>query len=221
MRDFSALQIGMAVLSTGLFQLSAIPVYTFLAKRVDLRWLMMFRLACSRQSVVLLADHQDGAGASCCLPRRCADSPQQFGSRGDHARAWQPRARAPEARVRPVQPDAQSRRRDRHRSLRHDPETIVPTCISRLAEHRTTANPAVTEPLQRITSSSTASAGDDLQQGHATALQLLHALVWREAQTQTFADAFLAVMVCLAIATVMVPLMRKVVPPKAPAAEAH
>ena len=46
-------------------------------------------------------------------------------------------------------------------------------------------------------------------------------LAWREAQTQTFADAFLAVMVCLAVATVMVPLMRKVVPPKAPPADAH
>ncbi len=56
-----------------------------------------------------------------------------------------------------------------------------------------------------------------LSRGMPRRLQLLHALVWREAQTQTFADAFLAVMVCLAIATVMVPLMRKVVPPKAPA----
>lgn len=37
-------------------------------------------------------------------------------------------------------------------------------------------------------------------------------LAWREAQTLTFADTFLALMVCLAIATVMVPLMRKVEP---------
>src|SRR5439155_21385270 len=44
-RGFSALQIGLAVFSTGIFQVCAIPLYTFLARRVDLRWLMMFGLA--------------------------------------------------------------------------------------------------------------------------------------------------------------------------------
>jgi len=46
-------------------------------------------------------------------------------------------------------------------------------------------------------------------------------LTYREAQTQTYADAFLAIMVCFIIATAMVPLMRKVVPPAAPSADAH
>ena len=32
-RGFSALQIGLAVFSTGIFQIMAIPVYTFLARR--------------------------------------------------------------------------------------------------------------------------------------------------------------------------------------------
>src|SRR5262245_57515543 len=39
-RGFSALEIGLAVFTTGIFQVSAIPIYTFLAKRVDLRWLL-------------------------------------------------------------------------------------------------------------------------------------------------------------------------------------
>src|SRR5215469_1202373 len=43
-RGFSALQIGLAVFSTGVFQVCSIPVYTFLAQRIDLRWLMMFGL---------------------------------------------------------------------------------------------------------------------------------------------------------------------------------
>jgi DHA2 family multidrug resistance protein len=43
----------------------------------------------------------------------------------------------------------------------------------------------------------------------------------REAQTQTYADAFLAIGVCFVIATVMVPLMRKVAPPPTPSADAH
>ena len=46
MRGFSALQIGEAVFTTGLFQVCAIPFYTVLARRIDLRWLMMFGLAC-------------------------------------------------------------------------------------------------------------------------------------------------------------------------------
>jgi len=38
---------------------------------------------------------------------------------------------------------------------------------------------------------------------------------------QTYADAFLAVAACLALATVTVPLLRKVAPPSAPPADAH
>ena len=45
-RGFSALEIGEAVFTTGLFQVCAIPFYTVLARRIDLRWLMMFGLAC-------------------------------------------------------------------------------------------------------------------------------------------------------------------------------
>ena len=45
-RGYSALQIGETIFSTGVFQMLAIPFYTMLAKRYDLRWLMMFGLAC-------------------------------------------------------------------------------------------------------------------------------------------------------------------------------
>ena len=57
-RGFSALQIGEAVFTTGLFQVCAIPFYTLLARRIDLRWLMMFGLALFRgQHVELHPDH--------------------------------------------------------------------------------------------------------------------------------------------------------------------
>src|SRR3546814_2347708 len=36
-RGFSALQIGLAVFSTGVFQVCAIPIYTYLARHIDLR----------------------------------------------------------------------------------------------------------------------------------------------------------------------------------------
>ena len=46
-------------------------------------------------------------------------------------------------------------------------------------------------------------------------------LTWREAQTQTYADAFLVIAVCFVVTTLMVPLLRKIVPPKTPATESH
>ena len=45
-RGLDAWQIGTALLSAGIFQLMAVPVYSFFANRIDLRWLMMFGLAC-------------------------------------------------------------------------------------------------------------------------------------------------------------------------------
>ena len=57
--------------------------------------------------------------------------------------------------------------------------------------------------------------------GQAVALKRLWSLAWREAQVQTYADAFLTITLCFAVATVMVPLMRKVAPAKAPSSNAH
>ncbi len=49
------------------------------------------------------------------------------------------------------------------------------------------------------------------------ALKRLWLVAYREAEVQSFADAYLAIAACLALAFVMVPLMRKVVPPSPPA----
>src|SRR5579864_3132081 len=45
-RGYSAQEIGWTVFSTGVFQLLAIPIYTYCARRVDLRWLLMIGLGC-------------------------------------------------------------------------------------------------------------------------------------------------------------------------------
>jgi MFS transporter, DHA2 family, multidrug resistance protein len=45
-RGFSAFEIGLAVSSTGVFQVLAIPIYSFCTRYIDLRWLMMVGLAC-------------------------------------------------------------------------------------------------------------------------------------------------------------------------------
>jgi MFS transporter, DHA2 family, multidrug resistance protein len=91
----------------------------------------------------------------------------------------------------------------------------------RLAEHLNTANSAMADMLQRVTAIDTPKWGGDAVHGHVSALKQLWSLTWREAQTQTFADAFLVIAVCFLVATLMVPLMRKVVPPTAPSGDAH
>jgi DHA2 family multidrug resistance protein len=91
----------------------------------------------------------------------------------------------------------------------------------RLAEHLNATNSAMLDLLQRVTPADTVKWGGDAVHGHAAALKQLWALTWREAQTQTYAEAFLAMAACFVVATAMVPLMRKVVPPKGPTADAH
>jgi MFS transporter, DHA2 family, multidrug resistance protein len=90
----------------------------------------------------------------------------------------------------------------------------------RLAEHLNATNAAMMSLVQQVASAASAASGDAVR-GHAEALKLLWTLAMRESQTQTFADAFLAIMLCFIIATAMVPLMRKVTAPARPPADAH
>jgi DHA2 family multidrug resistance protein len=74
--------------------------------------------------------------------------------------------------------------------------------------------------VQRVGAAHAAWAGDTVH-GHAAALKRLWSLTWREAQTQTYADAFLAIGACFVVATLMVPLMRKVASANPPSSEPH
>jgi len=92
--------------------------------------------------------------------------------------------------------------------------------FTRMAEHLNSSNEAMNQWLNQVSGNLT-SLGQSGNDGMTGALHQLWLLTLREAQTQTYADAFLAIMVCFIIATAMVPLMRKVVPPAAPSADAH
>jgi DHA2 family multidrug resistance protein len=59
------------------------------------------------------------------------------------------------------------------------------------------------------------------QAGHEAALKQLWRLAYREASTMAYADAFRAIMIAFAIATLVVPLMRNVAAPKSPSPDAH
>jgi DHA2 family multidrug resistance protein len=92
--------------------------------------------------------------------------------------------------------------------------------FANIASHLTPANGAMERLLHGMTERYGAALGGPAA-GHAAAISQLWHLAYREASTLAFADAFRAIMVAFAIATLLVPLLRKVIPPKAPPAEAH
>ncbi len=91
----------------------------------------------------------------------------------------------------------------------------------RLAEHLNAGHAAALEFLRRVGDGYAAALGGDAAHGHAAALRQLWALTWREAEVLTFSDAFRTIFVCFAVATLMVPLMRRIQPPQGPSADAH
>jgi DHA2 family multidrug resistance protein len=222
-RGFSAYEIGLAVFSTGVFQLLAIPVYAALARRVDLRWLMMFGLATFALSMWSFAPiTHDWGWRELLLPQALRGFAQQF--------AVAPTVTLTLGGLAPERLKLASGLFNLMRNL--GGAIGIAACgtilndranlhFLRLAEHLTPANPTAVELLRHTEAVQTAAAGGDAVAGHAAALRQLWALTWREAQTLTYADAFLALAVCLVLATVMVPLMRKVGAPAKPPADAH
>jgi DHA2 family multidrug resistance protein len=222
-RGFSAQQIGWAVFSTGIFQICAIPVYTMAAKRFDLRWIMMFGLACFAVSMWNFTPiTSDWGGHELLLPQALRGFAQQF-------------AVAPTVTLTlgGLAPDRLKLASGLFNLMRNLGGAIgIAACgtiindrtnmhMLRLSEHLNSNNTAMLQMLDRASTTNTALLGGDAVHGHAMALGMLWTRALHQAQTLTFSDTFVAICGCFAIATMMVPLMRKVAPPKAPSADAH
>jgi DHA2 family multidrug resistance protein len=222
-RGFSAWQIGLAVFSTGIFQVCAIPLYTFLARRIDLRWLMMFGLAGFTVSMWNFAPiTHDWGWRELLLPQAFRGFSQQF--------AVAPTVTLTLGSLAPERLKFASGLFNLMRNLGGAIGIAASGTILndrtnlhflRLAEHLNTSNPAMVDLLHRVAATATIAGNGDAGHGRAVALRVLWSLTWREAQTQTYADVFLSIMACFVIATIMVPLMRKMVTPRAPSADAH
>jgi DHA2 family multidrug resistance protein len=221
-RGFSALEIGLAVFSTGVFQIMSIPLYSWLANRVDLRWLMMVGLAMFAVSMWNFAPITHDWGADqLMLPQALRGMGQQF-------------AVAPTVTLTlgGLAPDRLKLASGLFNLMRNLGGAIgIAACATiindrtnlhfqRLAEHLNASNDAMGQMLSGAGSNLLAW-GLDNGNAQAGALRQLWTLTLREAQTQTFGDVFLCVMVCFVLAFAMVPLMRKIAPPKAPSADAH
>ncbi len=222
-RGFSALQIGEAVFTTGLFQVSAIPFYTLLAKRIDLRWLMMFGFACFAVSMWSFTPiTHDWGWRELLLPQAFRGFSQQF--------AVAPTVTLTLGSLAPERLKLASGLFNLMRNL--GGAIGIAACgtilndrtnlhFLRLADHLNSSNPAMLQLVQQVAAAETMHRGGDALHGHAAALKVLWSLTMREAETQTFADAFLVIALCFVVATIMVPLMRKVAAPAAPPSEAH
>jgi len=207
-RGFSALQIGYAVFSTGLFQVSAIPIYAIVAKRVDLRWLMMFGFGCFALSMWLFAPiTHDWGWRELLWPQALRGFGQQF-------------AVAPVVTLAlgSLPPSRLKLASGLFNLMRNLGGAIGIAVCGTLLNDRTNEHFL---HLAEHLNSSNSSAQALLSHGSTSALSQLWALTFREAQTQAFADAFLAVMACLIMALVLIPLMNKVAASKAPSSDAH
>ena len=221
-RGFSAWQIGLAVFSTGIFQALSIPLYTVVARRADLRWLMMLGLAGFAASMWCFEpiDH-DWGWRELLLPQAFRGLSQQF-------------AVAPIVTLTlgGLAPDRLKFASGLFNLMRNLGGAIaIAVCgtilndrtnlhFERLAEHLNGANAALADRFARLSAADGAAWGDAAR-AHAGVIKQLWFVTLREAETQAFSDAFAVIALCFVIATVMVPLMRKVAPPRAPAGDAH
>jgi DHA2 family multidrug resistance protein len=222
-RGFSALQIGEAVFTTGLFQVCAIPLYSVLARRIDLRWLMMFGLACFALSMWNFTPiTHDWGWRELLLPQAFRGFSQQF--------AVAPTVSLTLGGLAPERLKLASGLFNLMRNLGGAIGIAASGTIlndrtnlhfERLAEHLNSGNPAMQRFVEHVGAGETVARGGDALAGQAAALKTLWSLVLREAQTQSFADAFVVLALCFVLATTMVPLMRKLAVQAAPVRDAH
>ena len=221
-RGFSAWQTGIAVFSTGAASLAGVPVYVMLARKIDLRWLMMFGLASFGAGMYSFSfiTHDWGA-AQLLIPQILRGFPQVF--------AVAPSVNLGLGSLPPERLKYASGLFNMMRNLGGAVGIAVCGAILNdrtnlhfvnLASDLTPANGPMERLLHGMTRHYAASLGSPAA-GHAAALSQLWHLAYREAETLAFADAFRTIMVAFMIATLLVPLLRRVTAPKAPPADAH
>jgi DHA2 family multidrug resistance protein len=220
-RGFSAEQIGLTVMTTGIAQVMSIPVYTFFARRIDLRWLLLAGVLMFAASMWSFAPitHEWG-WRELLLPQGLRGFAQQF--------AVAPTVTLTLGGLAPQRLRLASGLFNLMRNL--GGAIGIAACgtllndrtnlhFARLAEH---LNPtAVAEYAQQATNRFGAALGDTLA-GQGLALRQLWSLVQREALTMSFSDTFVLICVGFVIAAVLVPLLPKpVAVSPAATADAH
>jgi MFS transporter, DHA2 family, multidrug resistance protein len=221
-RGFSAWQTGVAIFSTGAASLIGVPVYIVLAKRFDTRWLMMIGLASFGLAMWSFSFiTHDWGGDELLVPQILRGLPQVFAV-----------APAVTLGLGSLTPERLKYASGLFNMMRNLGGAVGIAVCGAILNSRTNyhfdaiayhLNPA-NQPMNRLVAGVASRYGAmpaSVDDGHVAALKQLWQLAYREASTLAFADAFRAIMVAFVIATLLVPLLRKVVPPKAPPADAH
>jgi DHA2 family multidrug resistance protein len=221
-RGYSAWQTGTAVFSTGVASLLGTPVYILLAKRFDTRWLMMAGLACfgiAMWSFSFITS--DWAAGELLVPQILRGFPQVF--------AVAPSVNLGLGSLPPERLKYASGLFNMMRNLGGAVGIAVSAAIindttnlhfQHIASHLTPANGAMERLLHGLSARYAALPGGQ-KIGDQAALCQLWNLAHREASTLAYADAFRAIMLAFVVATLLVPFMRKVTPPKTPAPAGH
>jgi len=221
-RGFSAWQTGVAVFSTGIASLVGVPVYVILSKRMDTRWLMLFGLASFGFAMWLFSFiTHDWGGDELLIPQLLRGFPQVFVVAPAVTLGL---GSLPMARLKYA-----SGLFNMMRNLGGAVGIAVCGAIlnSRTNAHFTDIASTLTptngamERMLHDTAARYTAAFHSAAEGHLAAVKHLSQLAYREAATMAYADAFQAIMVAFILATLFVPLLRKVATPAAPSTDAH
>jgi len=221
-RGFSAWQTGIAIFSTGAAALAAVPFYVVLARKIDLRWLMMIGLASFGLSMWSFSFITHDWGADQLLvPQILRGFPQVF--------AVAPAVNLGLGSLSPERLKYASGLFNMMRNLGGAVGIAVCGAIlnsrtnfhfDAIAYHLTPANVAMDRFIGGVTQRY-AALPENFGVGHTAALKQLWALAYREASTLAFADAFRGIMVAFIVATLLVPLLRNIAPGKTTASASH
>ena len=220
-RGYDAWQIGMAIFSTGTAVLVGVPLYIALAKRFDLRWLMMagltgFGVAMWGYSFIT----SEWSGAELLLPQVLRGLPQVF--------AVAPSVNLGLGSLPPERLKYASGLFNMMRNLGGAVGIAICGAVlnnrtnlhfERIASHLTPASGATTQFLDRTAERFAALPGA-IDSGHAAALRELWQLAWRQASTLAYADAFRVLMFACLAGALIAPFMKKIaqLPPASSAA---
>ena len=221
-RGYDAQQIGVAIFSTGAASLVAVPVYIALAKRFDLRWLMMaglasFGLAMWGFSFITSA----WSGAELFLPQILRGFPQVF--------AVAPSVNLGLGSLPPERLKYASGLFNMMRNLGGAVGIAICGAIlnsrtnfhfERIASNLTPANTAMNRFLDAAAQRYGSLPGA-IDSGHAAALRQLWQLAYREAETMAYADAFHVLMFACFAGAIVALLMKKIPATQPAPAPAH
>ena len=210
-RGFSAWQTGLAIFSTGAASLIGVPIYIVLAKKFDIRWLMMLGLASFGLAMwsYSFITHDWGAD-QLFIPQVLRGLPQGFAV-----------APAVNLGLASLPPDRLKYASGLFNMMRNLGGAVGIALCGAIINSRTNfhfvaiasnlnpANGAMTRFLDEMGQRYGAIPGSPAA-GHTAALKQLWELAFREASTLAYADAFRAIMIAFVIATLLVPLLRNI-----------